>query len=200
MPCFKDPEKARARQIPPPKFEDLLPKFEAELRETLLKVAQMVRDEYSDQGIYGFILYHGQFGYIFPTLFTEHGLNKVSESEEDKVSTRWSPCDSPHHMIYEELFFSIQDYFGPAESDPEVNNDHVIEGVFLRCLRALREANIFPVDTLICLMEGDESSVQRYVYAECFNTPEALTKFRGEIYEFTNDELIECRERLRSFE
>lgn len=65
-------------------------------------------DEFSSHEIYSLMLYFtgGSWSYLFPSILTEQGLDRVAEEytkhsvlsfEENRSSLRWSPCDSPYH-------------------------------------------------------------------------------------------------------
>ena len=68
----------------------------------------LILEKYKDLTIYNIGLYYsaGAWSYLIPTFSSDEGLaltaeryskHSVSGIEEQKISLRWSPCDSPHH-------------------------------------------------------------------------------------------------------
>jgi hypothetical protein len=85
------------------------------LKQTTLRVIEKVLNQFSPDEVYRFALYtSGDFQYLTDSLFTESGLNTVTRKyfdkydwfreqtgtyEEGKRRLRWSPCDSPQHLL-----------------------------------------------------------------------------------------------------
>lgn len=78
------------------------------VREESAKAFESIAANFSNYDIYHLGLYYpeGSWTYLIPTFSTEEGLSQVASQyakhsvidiDENKISLRWSFCDSPHH-------------------------------------------------------------------------------------------------------
>ncbi len=188
MQCSKDPSgRSSLRPPPPPPVEELLTRLKPALLEALTTAAETAQAELQGEGIYGFALFHGQLLYAHATVFTEAALDeKVRDYQQRGHATsceglRWSPCDSPHHMYADEAFGEVEEIFMDLDQHPQGEFSTGIEQTFLWCLQQLRAASILSPDVTLLLMEGDQSGESMIAYAELFNSPEAVSRFRSEL-------------------
>lgn len=200
MPCSKDPSGRSSRTPPPPPpARELLDRLRAALPDCLLAAARFASRNLASEQIYGFALFHRQFLYAGTTVFTEAGLDtKVRDYQARGHTTtrgrlRWSPCDSPHHMYSEDSFSEIEEIFTELDRHTDCDFSDEIERIFLRCLEGVRDAGIFSHPTVITLMEGDQSSESVFAYAERFNSPPVLERFRAELGELDEQHLDHYR-------
>jgi hypothetical protein len=147
----------------------------------------------ADEGIYGCWLFHTQFLSVAGlTIFTE---------ATTRPGSRWSPCDSQHHLFRpdefrhtDHLFLALEHRRGGETVASKV------ECICLRVLRRLREASLLAPRVLLTLAEGDQSCEQRYAYAELFSAPEALEAFRTDVQPLNGQHVELWRSRIPSFD
>jgi hypothetical protein len=191
MPCSKDPSGRSARVPPaPPPMEELLSKLRSTLFPIVLNAARCAVREFKEEDIYGV------------TVFTEAGLDEMVKAYQAKGHTttreglRWSPCDSSHHLFDEDSFAATENFFMEIDRHSNVDSAPEIERIFLECLHRVQEAQIFSPNTILVLMEGDQSDESRFAYAERFNSPESLIRFRSELSNLDEQRLARCRDAL----
>ena len=186
MPCFNDRHGIRAAQLLGARTPTtvLLHMIEEAVMNATLRVARSAATNLASEGIYGCWLFHTQLLCVDGiTLFTESGLDQVSRVYSERghpTRPRWSPCDSPHHLYLSNEFDHASHLFLSLDQPCRRSADVVleVERICLRVLQQLRAASLFPSQVVLTLAEGDQSTEQRYAYAELFSEPEALEKFR----------------------
>ncbi|MGI9282896.1 MAG: hypothetical protein ACR2PX_25140 [Endozoicomonas sp.] len=113
-------------------YQDRIKQFKqavAELEQALIRevppVFSRIIQRYQKDGLYCLGVYHnGEYvGYLLSTFSTERGLNHVTDyymkdsvlnRDQQKLSLRWSPCDSPYHEAEEE-FGALEHYRSKVE-------------------------------------------------------------------------------------
>lgn len=155
--------------------------------------------EHPDDEVYGVGLYTSSLAtYIAMTVFSEAGLEEVAQEyadragkdlEAEKVSLRWSPCDSPHHLWREDLFADSQRILDAAPDPYEADHADRVDGafeVFVGVLRALDAEGLFGPDRdriVSCIWLGDQSNEDRVDYARRLNPREVAERFEDELEE-----------------
>ncbi|KEQ16873.1 hypothetical protein [Endozoicomonas numazuensis] len=106
-------------------FKQAVTELEQALIREVLPVFSRIIQRYQKDGLYCLGVYHnGEYvGYLLSTFSTERGLNHVTDyymkdsvlsRDEQKLSLRWSPCDSPYHEAEEE-FGALDQYRSKVE-------------------------------------------------------------------------------------
>lgn len=131
-------------------FDELADRLVTAGRAAFLEARERNRGE----TFYSFALYSDVFAaYILPTCGTEEGLLRVAERyvaefggtvEEQAAGLRWSPADSPYHMLGEEHFEGVLELLN-ERGDPWQRLDDQdrdafyaeVDGRFEACFRAL---------------------------------------------------------------
>ncbi len=172
--------------------------------------------------LYGFGVYTtDSASYLMVTAFSEAGLERCvadyagSKMGKDpalqRVSLRWSPCDSPLHeegsgllpesdRIVQELdaegggadeddddddddFDGEDDYFDDEEQDPAVGE---VFRIALQVLQEMDRDGLFGTGAdrerlVLCVWKGDQSNVERYDFAKALNPPTVARRFGEEM-------------------
>jgi len=182
----------------------------SELEHAALEAFQISADRHHSESIYCAALYtSGEYGYVYDTISTQEGLNRVAEHYLRKGSfdnfekavhdLKWSPCDSPYHLENEHLFEKcnqlLREIWGSLRKQPERDSDSVyrdVHSVFVKVLKKVRSSNIFPSDCLITLLAGDQSNEVRVVNSEEINSQAVCHAFASELM-LNNDRLAKLR-------
>lgn len=99
---------------------------EVEFKEKLLSATknafEKVLSVTGAEELYCFSLFtEGLFGYFAPTAMTTEGLERTLQGYRDRgscasqtdgelrLSLKWSPCDSPYHMLGDEFFVEVNE-------------------------------------------------------------------------------------------
>lgn len=176
-----------------------------------------LRSDHPDETVYGFGFYGHAGEYVTSTAFTEEGLRQVAARyvemandgeheylrektlDEHLRSLRWSPADSPRHLIgeahleaasdladeaRERCDEAIEDLSDHDEADRldaariETVNDSLVEA-----LRRLDAEGVFGPDRdriVLNVWEGDQSPEDRIALARRCNPPEVAQRFERE--------------------
>ena len=198
---------------------DYYPKLE-QLKALVIKAATEIFSEiiqnHQTENIYALALYHNGdcSSYLSVSFSTQTGLRQVAETytrhsdmslAEQMVMLKWSPCDSPHHCIYESLSDSIDELIHELSDSLEATweNAHqslnyefwgdeyyrfhqlaseTIHDTYVQALKTIRETApikqyLDQTDCLLYLTAGDidEQIVHKDIKSICGD--DALDKF-----------------------
>ncbi len=155
-----------------------------------------LRSSYPDEVFYCFALYTTpEVTYILPTASGEAGLAEVAaecagKGNEQQLANemeelRWSPVDSPYHLVGEEHFAAVQalldarpqPVFGGEDGHTEF--DEEIAARLDACFGALRDLDaqgVFGTDAdreqiIVTVLQGDQSDRSRLENAERVGNP-----------------------------
>ncbi|SNS70848.1 protein of unknown function [Actinomadura meyerae] len=167
------------------------------------------RERNRGETFYSFALFSDVFAaYILPTCGTEEGLLRVAESylaefggtvEEQAATLRWSPADSPYHMLGEEHFEGVLELLNRRGDpwqrldDPDRDAfDAEVGGRFEACFRALArldEEGLFGRGAerervVVNILQGDQSEESILDNARRLNPPEALVRLERDMGEW----------------
>ena len=167
-------------------------------------------EELSHEDIYSLALYSSgdAWGYLFPTVSTQKGLNEVSAEYkakeyyqsktigELKRDLKWSPCDSPRHVLYDsslprsegilsKVEEAMEEYY---DTDQEDKCDKLNNELTQTCLDVLRQLDVEGIfDALerssfvLSLLNGDQSDEERIERAKYLNPESVYRKYVTEI-------------------
>ncbi len=173
--------------------------------------------------LYGFGVYTtDSASYLMVTAFSEAGLaqcvsdyagskrGKGKDPELQRVSLRWSPCDSPLHeegsgllpesdRIVQELDVEgggadeddgdfdgeddEDDYFDDEEQDPAVGE---VLRIAVQALQEMDRDGLFGTGAdrerlVLCVWKGDQSNIERHEFAKALNPPTVAKRFGEEM-------------------
>ncbi|WP_176611615.1 DUF4303 domain-containing protein [Actinomadura sp. WMMB 499] len=155
------------------------------------------RDAHPGETFYCYGLFTGPLlEYILPTCSSEEGLRAVARvyaaefgglvgAQADGL--RWSPADSPHHMLGEHHFGPVADLLARRDADAGESDEDVEAEVETRleaCFRALarldREGFFGDGDererVIVTVLQGDQSDRSRLENARRLNPPAAVAR------------------------
>ena len=188
-------------------YTRLLDILEGTLLQCCLQAAEYAACHLEDEKVYGFALYHHVFSYACGTVFTEAGLDKVTERYRAKHRPdyprewlRWSPCDSPHHDLLPFTFAQADVVFSALEHQGRREGiEEPIERMMLRALRETRRARIFRPSVVLLLIEADHAPEELLVSAEQLCDEATVATFRQELGSLREDRLELYRSRVPQF-
>jgi hypothetical protein len=162
------------------------------------------RETNRGESFYSFALFTDPFAaYILPTCSSEEGLRRVAERyvgefggtvEEQAAGLRWSPVDSPYHMLGEDHFAGVlqvlNDRGDPWQRDDD-GLDAEIDGRFeaaFRALARLDEEGVFGrgaerTRVVVNILQGDQEEECVLENARRLNPPAALTVLERDLGE-----------------
>lgn len=181
----------------------------------LAEAWEELRRAYPDEHVYGFGFYSHNAGYITTTAFTAEGLAEVVEQyrtnerygardfgdetaeEHWRRVLRWSPADSPRHLIGEEhldeassIALAVREAVDAMIGDATDEDLDAVDlarvtqvyDVLVAVLRELDAEGLFGPDRQLVLniWEGDQAPEDRIEYARRCNRPELAERFRVE--------------------
>jgi Domain of unknown function (DUF4303) len=188
-------------------YTRLLDILEGTLLQCCLQAAEHAACHLENEKVYGFALYHHVFSYACATAFTEAGLDQVTERYRSKDRPdyprewlRWSPCDSPHHMLLPFTFAQADVVFSALESQEHREGiEDRVERMMLRALRQTRRARIFHPSVVLLLIDADHAREELLVSAEQLCDEATVAKFRQELGPLREDHLEIYRSRVPQY-
>lgn len=165
------------------------------------------RERNPGETFYSFALFSDVFAaYILPTCGSEEGLLRVAERylgefggtvEEQAATLRWSPVDSPYHMLGEEHFAGVLELLD-ERGDPWQRDDGdeeggafdaEIDGRFEACFRALArldEEGLFGRGAerervVVNILQGDQAEEDVIGNARRLNPAAALGRLERDL-------------------
>jgi hypothetical protein len=189
-------------------IDDLVPRLVTAARAAFTRA----REQHPDESFYCFALYTDAFAaYILPTASSEQGLERVARRYAEEFGgavaeraddLRWSPADSPHHMLGEEEFEGVLDLLASrgdpwqCEDDAEDDDaeddaaeDAEVDARFEACFRALAimdQEGFFGRgaerdQVVVTVLQGDQSDRSRLANARRLNPPAAVARLERDL-------------------
>ncbi|MBE1532013.1 DUF4303 domain-containing protein [Actinomadura algeriensis] len=159
------------------------------------------REAHPGETFYCYGLYTGPLlEYILPTCGSEEGLRAVARVyaaefgglvEARIGGLRWSPADSPHHLLGEHHFDAVEELLASRDADADTGADveDEAEARLEACFRALarldREGFFGRGDererVIVTVLQGDQSDRSRLANARRLNPPAAVARLAREM-------------------
>lgn len=159
-----------------------------------------LRTSYPNEHIYGFALYTtSEASYIAPTAYTEEGLAEVAaryagesggDPAKEAESLRFSPCDSPRHLLGESHFAAVERVLAKMSKNPA----RCIEACF-DALSSLDAEGLFGQGSaresiVLNVLQGDQSNRSVVENARRLNPPGVLQWFEPHFEVRDNSEAL----------
>jgi len=167
-------------------------------------------DNLSDEGIYCIALYTtGGLEYLTTTCSTYEGLTAVAKKykksehyaeksiEELEQLLKWNPCDSPHHLAFEEemvaadeLMYQLSEesyeLYSNDKEDASNALDQEIISTIISVLQKLDQEKVFGSgnnreNIVLNLLKGDQSNTERLNFAKQLNSQAVFDKYVSEL-------------------
>jgi len=160
-----------------------------------------LRGRHPGERFYSFGLYTTDLAeYLSVTASTEEGLSEVTQryvtrtgrdADAQRMTLRWSPCDSPLHSEGESLLAETARLRGagpdPCEDTPEADDANaLIFDVAIQALRQLDAEGVFGqglerAQLVLGIWKGDQSDEERIEFASLLNPRAVAERFAREI-------------------
>lgn len=176
--------------------------FTDALLDATRRAMNVYRERHGLEDLYGAGLYtSGEIGYVFLTVFSESGLDRVATEyakgcvdafPNERTSLRWSPCDSPHHLIGEETFDDVQvmlDAHRPSFEASDDEADRFVEDTLEACITVLRQLTAEGAfgseleQIVLSVWMGDQPDEECLAFARELNSPSTVARFARELGE-----------------
>lgn len=195
---------------------ELLANLEKTLYDNAKLAFRKIFAAFAEEEIYGVALYTSdEHLYVRPTCFTERGLDEVAQRykekeysalfsfEEMREKLRWSPCDSPRHLAFEDCLKEADQIvgsaghimYGPdtmgefASEEAEMEGDamyYAIPKVFIKVLQRLDNEGVFGTGKarekiLVNIFKGDQATEEMLDFAQRLNPASVYARYAAEI-------------------
>lgn len=195
---------------------ELLENLEKTLYDNAQVAFSRIFATFAEEEIYGVALYTSdEHLYVCPTCFTEKGLDEVAQRyykkegysallsfEEMREKLRWSPCDSPRHLAFQDCLKEADQIvdsagyiiYGPdtmgefASKEDEMEGDamyYAIPEVFVKVLQRLDNEGVFGVGEarekiLVNIFKGEQSTEENLNFARRLNPASVYARYAAE--------------------
>ncbi|OLT14124.1 hypothetical protein BJF79_02820 [Actinomadura sp. CNU-125] len=177
--------------------EETIEELAARLVDAARAAFAQARDAHPGETFYCYGLFTGPLlEYILPTCASEEGLRAVArvytaefggmvDAQADGL--RWSPADSPHHLLGEHHFGAVEELLDSraAEDDVEDEAEARLEACFRALARLDREGFFGRGDdrdrVIVTVLQGDQSDRSRLANARRLNPPAAVARLAREL-------------------